>query len=151
MVGDERQVEIEKIFFGKVDDQGRDAVKFFADYVHLESGWDGDPLHKLMLYMSTQKLRTPKGLDWLANQLNTTDRNSILNLMLRLRQIHSAIWVECIWQIADATKSETKFIVSDHPVTVYNKFLGPSNKKWCRGSNDPDITLNATHTIFPCL
>lgn len=147
--GDERQVEIEKIFFGNVDDRGRDAVKFFDEYKHFESSWDGDPLRNLMLYMSTQKLRTPKGLDWLATQLGTTDRNAILNLMLQLRQIHSAIWVECIWQIADANESDTKFIISDHPVTIYNKFLGPRNKQWCRGSNDPDITLNASHTIFP--
>jgi hypothetical protein len=147
--GVERRTAIEQVFFGQIDDHGRDAVDFFANYEHFVSGWDGDPLRRMMLYMSTQKLRTPKGLDWISQQLNTTDRNDVLRLMLQLRQLHSAIWVECIWQIADASQSDTKFIISDHPVTAYNRFLGPRNKKWCRGSNDPDITLNATHTVFP--
>lgn len=147
--GAERRTGIEQVFFGQIDSCGREAVEFFANYKHLESGWDGDPLRHMMLYMSTQKLRTPKGLDWLAKQANTSDRDAILQLMLQLRQLHSAIWVECVWQISEASQSDTKFIISDHPVTVYNKFLGPRNKKWCRGSNDPDITLNATHTVFP--
>lgn len=147
--GSERITDIEQIFFGQIDDRGRSAVEFFATYEHFVSGWHRDPLRTMMLYMSTQKLRTPKGLDWLAMQARTEDRATILQLMLRLQQVYCAIWVECVWQIVDASQSDTKFIISDHPVTVYNRFLGPRNKQWCRGSSDPDITLNATHTIFP--
>lgn len=68
--------------------------------------------------------------------------------MIELRVLHCAMWTECIWLIADASQSNTKFIISDHPVTVYNRVCGPRSQ-WCRGSNDPDIWLNATHTIFP--
>jgi hypothetical protein len=53
-----------------------------------------------------------------------------------------------VWLIADASQSQTKFIVSDHPVTVYNRRCGPRSQ-WCRGANDPDIRFHATHTIFP--
>lgn len=147
--GTQRRTGIEQIFFGLIDDNGRKAVDFFANYEHLVSGWDGGQFKYMVLYMSTQKLRTPKGLDWLATKAATNDRDIVLRHMLGLRKLYCAIWTECIWQIADASQSDTKFIISDHPVTVYNRFLGPRNKKWCRGSNDPDIALNATHTIFP--
>ncbi|NOY35311.1 MAG: DUF4238 domain-containing protein [bacterium] len=51
-----------------------------------------------------------------------------------------------MWLIADAPKSNTKFIISDHPVTSYNRACGP---RWCYRKGDPDIRLNGTHTIFP--
>lgn len=45
-------------------------------------------------------------------------------------------------------KSEIKFIISDHPVTVYNKTCLPYSK-WCLGHQDPDIAVSGTHTLFP--
>lgn len=69
--------------------------------------------------------------------------------MLQYQQLYGSLWAESIWQIADANQSDTKFIVSDHPITLYNRFLGPRNRVWCRGFNDPDIAMHATHTIFP--
>ncbi len=45
-------------------------------------------------------------------------------------------------------KLSTKFIVSDHPVTVYNRACPPLSKH-CQGFSDPDIRMAATHTIFP--
>ena len=98
--------------------------------------------------MSTQKLRTPKGLGWLSKRAGTTDRNKILSFMIKLRQLNCAIWTECIWLIADASQSNTKFIISDHPVTVYNRRCGPRSQ-WCRDFEDPDISFHGTHTIFP--
>ena len=59
-----------------------------------------------------------------------------------------ATWTECVWQIADASDSDTKFIISDHPVTVYNRAC-PHLSRYCEGSHDPDIRLHATHTYFP--
>lgn len=53
-----------------------------------------------------------------------------------------------IWSIADASLSTTKFIVSDHPVTVYNRDCFPLSE-WCRNGRDPDIWLQGTHTLFP--
>jgi hypothetical protein len=41
--------------------------------------------------------------------------------MVRLRNLYCAIWTECVWLLADASRSPTKFLVSDHPVTVYNR------------------------------
>ncbi|HTD68388.1 MAG TPA: DUF4238 domain-containing protein [Candidatus Limnocylindria bacterium] len=144
--GAEESKNIEKHFFGEIDDKGSCSVDFFAKFDH--TGMEDGAFQNLVMYMSTQKLRTPKGLEWLALQAGTKDKNAILSLMTQLRRLHCAIWTECVWLIADASKSETKFIVSDHPVTVYNRRCGPKSQ-WCRGANDPDIRYHATHTIFP--
>jgi hypothetical protein len=147
--------QVEQTFFGPIDSNGRDAVAFWDSFDH-RTGYSGkkpdDPFNDLMLYMSTQKLRTPKGLGWLTEQARlrgrSDDKNMMLRAMIDLRSLHNAVWTECVWQIADADQSQTKFIVSDHPVTVYNKRCGPRSQ-WCRGHNDPEIWLQGTHTIFP--
>lgn len=144
--GAEESTKIEQVFFGQVDSKGRNAVEYFTNFTH--PSVDGDAFNNMIIYMSTQKLRTPKGLDWLSNRVGTSDKNQILNLMLELRQLYCAIWTECVWLIADASQSNTKFIVSDHPVTVYNRVCGPRSQ-WCRNPNDPDIRFQGTHTIFP--
>jgi hypothetical protein len=144
--GEEESTKIEQLFFGEIDSNGRKAVEYFNNFQHPSA--DGEAFNNLLLYMSTQKLRTLKGLKWLANQVNSTDQNKILSFMVNIRQIYCAIWTECIWQIADASQSESKFIISDHPVTVYNRKCGPRSG-WCRNANDPDIRCHATHTIFP--
>ena len=138
--------EIEKQFFGDIDRNGRKAVEHYTNFAY---PWDGgNELTELMLYMSTQKLRTPKGLAWLRETTGTKNQNQLLAAMLKMRQLYCAAWTECIWLLADATQSDTKFIVSDHPVTVYNRRCGPRSQ-WCRGFSDPDIWLHGTHTIFP--
>ena len=139
--------ELERVFFGEVDALGKQAVGFFAEFDH--DRVSGEALENLMLYMSTQKLRTPKGLDWLVAQAGGRRRGDVIDHLTTLRSLYGAIWAECVWQIADASASETKFIVSDHPVTVYNRSCAPGNPLWCKGANDPDIRLQATHTLFP--
>lgn len=144
--GEEESTEIEKIFFGEIDSKGKRGVEYFTEFEH--PSVNSEAFQDMLMYMSTQKLRTPKGLDWLSTKAGTSDRDRVLRLMLRFRQLYTAIWTECVWLIADASQSATKFIVSDHPVTVYNRRCGPRSQ-WCRGTNDPDIWLHGTHTIFP--
>lgn len=146
-LGDIQSTELERLFFGSIDWNGQKGVEHFADFHHTKPGTH-EAFQPLMNYMSTQKLRTPKGLGWLAEKTQMADHNAVLNTMLRLRQIFCAIWAESIWLIADASNSATKFLISDCPVTVYNRRCGPRSQ-WCRGHNDPDIWLNGTHTIFP--
>ena len=102
----------------------------------------------MMKYISIQKLRTPKGLGWLSSLPEGKDRNQRLLLLQRIQNIYCATWSDCIWLIADATKSPVKFIISDHPVTVYNRACFPGSE-WCGGFNDPDIRMVGTHTYFP--
>lgn len=138
--------DIERHFFGAIDKVGRSALQYFASFQH--PSVRGGALQDLMEYMSVQKLRTPKGLAQLAELARLEDINAVLSAMQRLRQMYGAIWTECIWSIADASKSEVKFIISDHPVTVYNSGCFPGSK-YCRGHHDPDVRMTGSHTIFP--
>lgn len=139
--------DVERLFFGEIDSKGRVAVDYFAGFQHGGPG-PGKVFNDFIIYLTTQKLRTPKGFAWLADAVQTKDRDVLLNYMTYYRQLFGAIWTESVWSIADASSSETKFIVSDHPVTVYKRRCGPRSQ-WCRGHNDPDIIFNATHTLFP--
>jgi hypothetical protein len=138
--------DLERLFFGKIDQRGREAVSFWASYDRTQ--YAGAALQPLLLYMSTQRLRTPKGLGWLARQIGSRNPVATLGAVVRFQQVFGAIWSECIWHVADATASPTKFIVSDHPVTLYNRNVSPSHPQ-SLGSGDPDVRLNGTHTIFP--
>jgi len=138
--------EIEEKFFGKIDSSGRSAIDYFTTFQH--PSVNEEAFQNLLLYMSVQKLRTPKGLAYLSEVVKITDKNLVLIKMQQLQQIFCALWTECIWSIVDASQTETKFILSDHPVTVYNRGCLP-NSKWCIGHRDPDIALSGTHTLFP--
>lgn len=144
--GEWKNVDIEKFFFGRIDRAGQTAVKYFGNFEH--PGADQHAFQDLMTYMSVQKLRTPKGLGWVAQILSLGHKNHDLIALQKIRNIFCAIWTECVWQIADATQSNTKFIVSDHPVAVYNRACFPMSK-YCKAFNDPDVRMVATHTYFP--
>jgi hypothetical protein len=134
------------LFFGRIDTEGRKAVEYFAGFEH--PGADEPAFMNLMTYMSVQKLRTPKGLGWLSQTSRATHQNLTLMYIQEYQNLFCALWTESVWQIADAAQSPVKFIVSDHPVTVYNRgcFTGSA---YCTGFNDPDICMAATHTYFP--
>jgi hypothetical protein len=138
--------DLERLFFGHIDRQGREAVNFWTSYDRTQ--YAGEVLQPLLIYLSTQRLRTPKGLDWLARQIDSRNPMLTLTAVVRFQQVFGAIWSECIWHVADANASPTKFIVSDHPVTLYNRDVSPSHHQ-SQGSGDPDVRLNGTHTIFP--
>ncbi|WP_456668068.1 DUF4238 domain-containing protein [Bradyrhizobium sp. USDA 3240] len=138
--------EIEQFFFGRVDTKGRDAIEYFANFTH--PGADETAFQNLLNYMSVQKLRTRKGLAQLAAMTGMRDRNAVLLAMQQLQNLYCAIWTEAVWALVDATQTQTKFIISDHPVTVYNRDCFP-NSHWCREFRDPDIRSVGTHTIFP--
>ncbi len=143
--GSAESTEIEQLFFGPLDAKGRESTEYFTHFEH--PSVEKDAFQNALVYMSTQKLRTPKGLGGLMDRVGTTDQDVVLQRMLGIRQLHCAVWTECVWLIADSSQTETKLIISDHPVTVYNRRCGPRSM-WCRGYNDPDIGLHGTHTIF---
>ena len=144
--------EIEQFFFGKVDAEGREAVEFFSRYQSFNDCCGGVTPEKmfndLLNYLSIQKFRTPKGLHYLAAFLHATDKNRLLIEMQRLQNLHCAIWTECVWALVNADGTQTKFIISDHPVTVYNRDVFPGST-YVRQHTDPDFRMNGTHTYFP--
>ena len=141
-----KNTDIEQYFFGEIDTTGRKAVVFFDDFDIKGGVHDAHP--NLIRYMSTQKLRTPKGLGFLSQAFRKGTQLEIMRLLQQHQVIFGTIWSEAVWQIVDARNSPTKFIISDHPVTVYNRRCFPGSPL-CRGFNDPDIRCAATHTIFP--
>lgn len=144
--GSIENTDIEQFFFGKIDSAGKMAVEHFENFELNEKS--NAAFSALLSYMSVQKLRTPKGLGNAREVSRIQNKSISLLLLQRMQNIFCAIWTECIWQIAEASQSKTKFIISDHPVTVYNRECFPESK-WCLGFNDPDIRQVATHTFFP--
>lgn len=145
-LGNVESRDIEKVFFGDIDDRGRDAVEYFENFKH--PSMNGKAYQDFLEYLTIQKLRTPKGFRWLLGQSPIRDRNLLLLGLQQLVGLYGAVWTECIWQIADASQSATKFIVSDHPVTIYNRECVPDSA-FCSREGDPDIRLQGSHTIFP--
>lgn len=144
--GNWQSTDIEKLFFGRVDDDGAKAVAWFNDYS--PGRVSSEAFQGLLNFMSLQKLRTPRGLAYLAALARTSDKNVVLLAMQRFQNLHCSIWTEAVWSLVDATSTTTKFIVSDHPVTVYNRDCFPASK-WCQEPLDPEVWLLGTHTLFP--
>ena len=136
--------EIERFLFGPIDDGGANAVRAFATD-------DAQGIHRHFLaffeYMDAQKLRTPKGLDWIAARYPDLDQLDLMLEMQSLRQMHCTMWAECVREIVSAEDSDLKFILSDHPVTTYNPACPPHSSR-CQYPSDPSIALNGTQTVF---
>jgi Protein of unknown function (DUF4238) len=137
--------EIERKLFGDIDTRGAHAVRAFV-------GEDAGEWHRhfrtFFEYLDIQKIRTPKGLDWLRAQYPRLTQNDLMFEMQGVRMIHCTIWTEGVREIVSALDAEIKFIVSDHPVTVYNCAIPPD----ARGNgypSEPSIALKGSQTIFP--
>ena len=140
-----RNEEIETYLFGKIDDNIHDALDGLILNNHRL-------LHKyfqyIFEYIDAQKLRTPKGLDWIKSNYFQLTKNELLLEMQFLRTMHCTMWVEGIMEIVSAEDSNIKFIISDHPVTIYNYACSPDSD-FCKYSNDPPTAWKASQTIFP--
>lgn len=144
-IGTEPNTDVEQQFFGEVDDRGKAAIEAFGNFSYQPAALEN--LRVLLIYMVTQKLRTPKGMKWIEDTAGV-GRDAVLAAMIENRRLFQSIWMECVWHIADARDSETKFVLSDHPVTVYNRACDPRSA-YCADFQDPDIRLHGTHTLFP--
>lgn len=143
--GSEVNDEIERKLFGPIDNNGSTSIRAFLGDNQAE--WH-DNFRDLFTYLDAQKLRTPKGLDWIKNKYPELNQSELMMEMQSLRTMHCTLWAEGVRELVSASKSETKFILSDHPVTIYNYACPPSHELCCY-PNDPDITLKGSQTIFP--
>jgi hypothetical protein len=137
--------EIERHLFGNVDARGSKAIRAFAEAD--VGGWHRH-FQTLFEYIDIQKIRTPKGLDWLKAQYPTLMQNELMFEMQGIRMMHCTIWSEGVREIVSAEDADVKFIVSDHPVTIYNHAAAPEAQA-CAYPSDPAIALKASQTIFP--
>jgi SEC-C motif. len=137
--------EIERYLFGKIDSDGSIAIKALID---MNYRLFHDYFLKVFEYMDIQKLRTPKGLIWLSQKFSMITHNQLLLEMQNIQRLHYTLWAEAVKEIVLANNSKIKFIVSDHPVTVYNAACPPDSTE-CKYPNDPRIEMQGTQTIFP--
>ena len=137
---------VERQFFGPLDARGERAVPFFIDYA-INNDTEKN-LHALMNHMSAQRLRTPRGLDFLRRLTNVNDHNLVLTVMRSLFQLHGTMWMEGVWEVVRARQSPTKFIISDEPVTFYNSRVFPASPSLVYPM-DADLAEVGTRTIYP--
>jgi len=137
--------EIERHLFGDIDARGSKAVRAFAEAD--VGGWHHH-FQTLSEYIDIQKIRTPKGLDWLKAQYPMFTQNELMFEMQGIRMMHCTIWTEGVREIVSAEDANVKFLVSDHPITIYNYAATPEAQA-CAYPNDPTIALKASQTIFP--
>lgn len=136
--------DIERRFFGAIDRRGQNAVAHFAGYGGISkptwgAGQDLPP------YMDAQKFRTPRGLDLIKQRAGNLNHTAALVQMQAKFELMT-MWMEGVWEIVHAKQSPTKFIVTDDPVTFYNKTVFPSEWQY---PNDVSLRLVGTRTLFP--
>jgi len=137
---------IERKFFGPVDSLGKKAVELFSDFTLCQDSVSS--FSDLIAYLGAQTFRTPKGLDLMTLMTENAPNQRILDILPSMTGIYSAIWSEATWEIFKADDSPTKFIISDHPVTFYNKKAFPGQKEHAY-PRDARLASIGTHTIFP--
>jgi hypothetical protein len=137
--------EIEQKLFGSIDTSGSNAIRaFLGDDI---SKWH-ENFQNLFIYLDAQKFRTPKGLDWIKARYPALDQNALMMEMQGIRMINCTLWSEGVREIVSARKARIKFLLTDHPVTIYN-YASPPDHELCAYPNDPSITLKASQTLFP--
>jgi hypothetical protein len=136
--------DIEKRLFGAIDDRAAKAVLAFVKGDHADVH---DSFEDFFEHMAAQKLRTPKGLDWIRSCYGQLDQIDLMVEMQALRMMHCTMWAEGVREIVSAADSDVKFIVTDHPVTVYNPQIDPVSPG-CVYPLDPMVASLGTQTVF---
>lgn len=142
--GEHLNDQIETVLFQGIDDSGAKAVRAFiggdAAQVH-------DQYQPMLAYLGAQKLRTPKGLEWIRSRYPALSQIELMREMQHLRQMFGTLWAECMHEVVSAEDSEVKFLVTDHPVTTFNAGL-PLDASSLKLSNEAPVTWNGTQTLF---
>jgi hypothetical protein len=143
--GEQVNDQIETVLFQGIDNFGANAVRTFirGDAVEMHHN-----LAALFAYLGAQKLRTPKGLDWIRSRYPALSQLELMVELQHLRQMFSTLWTESVREIICAEDAGVKFLVTDHPVTTFNAAL-PDGAPQLAYPHDAPITWNASQTLFP--
>jgi hypothetical protein len=137
--------EIERMLFGVIDRAGQIAIDAFIgqewETVH-NTYWD------MYEFMDALRLRTPKGLLFVRTVSKAKTYNDLLYWMQLFRRMLCVMWAEGVLEIVSAEDSPLKFIFSDHPVTLFNRFVFRGDPKIPQGM-DPLVEWMGTQTLFP--
>lgn len=137
---------IEKDFFGVIDANGEKAVSFFENYTYHDEAHEA--FDGMRNYLAAQLFRTPKGLALLQRLARTSDQQRTLLVMNKTWRIYQTIWTEAIWEVISCTQSPTKFLISDSPVTTYNRAVFPESPE-VRQFGMARFEWLGTHALFP--
>lgn len=137
--------EIERKFFGILDAHGTALLDEWEGFQHPNVF---KTFEQFLSLISVQKLRTPRGLIELSFLTGIRSKTDLLVAMQRLAFMYCAVWTEAVWSFVDTGDSPTKFILSDTPVTTYNRSFPPLSAPYRAGLH-PDIRSSGSHTIFP--
>ncbi len=136
--------EVETVLFQEIDNYGADAVRAFVNGHEQAMHYQ---LESLFSYLGAQKLRTPKGLAWIQARYPALSQVELLIELQHLRHMFGTLWAESVREIVSAESSEIKFLVTDHPVTMFNAAL-PADAPQFADPMDPPLTWNGTQTLF---
>lgn len=143
--GEDVNDDIERLLFGPIDAKGADAVSAFLRDDPAEMH---DTFQDFFAYLDAQRLRTPKGLEWIRASYPKLTHLELMQEMQGLRMMHCQIWAESVREIVTAASSDIKFLLTDNPVTTYNPALPPSASE-CVYPYSARVELTGTQTIFP--
>lgn len=132
--------QVETILFAGIDDFGARAVRAFVGGEFAQMHQNYEPFFS---YLGAQKLRTPKGLDWIRRHYPALSQVELMVELQHLRHLYGTVWAEAVREIVSAEDSDVKFLVTDHPVTTFNAAW-----PWDAGLYDPPVALNGTQTVF---
>lgn len=136
---------LEKKLFGKIDEIGANSIKQILSTNNVLM--PGEVWNDFLEYLDAQLSRTPRALKFF-NSYNVQVPNAPLVFMQCVRNIHMAMWADAVWEIFDATDSDIDFLLSDNPVTLYNRAIYPKSKEGQTGL-ELNFTEIGTQTIFP--
>lgn len=137
--------QIETVLLQGIDDYGAAAVRAFTGG---DVGQVQGQYQSMLAYLGAQKLRTPKGLDWIRSRYPALSQLELMLELQHLRQMFGTLWAECAHEVVSAESSEVKFLITDHPVTTFNAGL-PLDASLLEYPHDAPITWNGTQTLFP--
>lgn len=136
---------LEKNLFGRIDEIGANSIKQILSTNNVLM--PGEVWNDFLEYLDAQLSRTPRALKFF-NSYNVQVPNAPLVFMQCVRNIHMAMWTDAVWEIFDATDSDIDFLLSDNPVTLYNRAIYPKSKEGQTGL-ELNFTEIGTQTIFP--
>lgn len=137
--------DIEKLLFGPIDDKGALSVKAFVSGDESEVF---EAFEDFFEYTDAQRLRTPKGLDWIKSRYSSLDQLHLMREMQALRLMNTMMWMEGVREVVSAEASDVKFIVSDNPVTIFNAACPPGSPETLY-PEDPPLEWLGSITVFP--
>lgn len=140
----------ETILFGEVDRLGALAVEEVASAASREP-ISHENFENFFQFLSAQTLRTPKGLAWLRRvipQLAEARHLQVMRTLERFRNLRCLTWAEGFQDILYVDSDDIGFVMTDHPVTTFNKACHPDSQH-CRYPLDPSAFWKGSQTIFP--